>query len=497
MSDRIYLAVDLGAESGRVMAGSWNGRTLRIQEVHRFANGPVQIADSIRWDVLRLWAEIQSGLRRAAEQYGGSIVSVGVDSWGVDYVLLSAHEEILGQPYHYRDRRTRGMMAKAFQRVPRAEIFAQTGVQFMEINTLYQLLAAQEETPEVLQNASSLLMVPDFLHWCLCGSKVVEFTNGTTSQCLDPVRLGWATEMLSRMCLPTEIFPPIVMPGQKLGYLRPSVSDATNLGNIPVIAPPTHDTASAVAGTPSASTGKADWAYISSGTWSLIGVETQQPSLSRRTLEFNLTNEGGLDRTYRLLKNVMGLWLVQQCKRSLDATGKKRSYAELESAAAEAPPLRSFVDPDDERFLNPTEMPAAIREFCRETGQPVPQNEGETIRCALESLALKYRMVLGWVEELMGTRINVVHIIGGGSRNRLLNQMTADACQRRVVAGPVEATALGNMLVQVRASGELSSLNDMREVVRDSCEVACYEPAQPQQWQEAAGRFETLLSCGN
>jgi rhamnulokinase len=494
MSGRVYLAVDLGAESGRVMAGIWNGRTLGIQEVHRFSNGPVRIADSLRWDVLRLWSEIQSGLRRAAEQHGDRISSVGVDSWGVDFVLLSSHDEILGQPYHYRDDRNRGMMAKAFQRVPRAEIFSQTGLQFMEINTLYQLLAIQEKTPELFDSAKCLLMIPDFFHWCLCGSRVVEFTNGTTSQCLHPLRRDWATEMLTRLCLPAEIFPKIVTPGERLGTLRPSVSEATRLGNLPVIAPPTHDTASAVAGAPSANTGKTNWAYVSSGTWSLIGVETLEASLSKRTLELNLTNEGGLDGTYRLLKNVMGLWLVQQCKWSLDAMGKTHSYPELETSAANAAPLRCFVDPDDDRFLNPADMPAAIRGFCRETGQPVPESEGELIRCALESLALKYRVVLGWLEELTGNRIEVIHIIGGGSQNRLLNQMTADACRRRVITGPVEATAFGNLLVQARASGELGSLGEMREVVRRSCKVDRYEPACSSQWQEAADRFEELLA---
>jgi rhamnulokinase len=492
MAESVYLAVDLGAESGRVMAGTWNGRTLGIQEVHRFSNGPVQIADSIRWDVLRLWSEIQIGLRRAAEQYGDRIVSVGVDSWGVDFVLLSPHDEILGQPYHYRDARNRGMMAKAFQRVPRADIFAQTGLQFMELNTLYQLLAVQEKTPELLDGADRLLLIPDFFHWCLCGSKVVEFTNGTTSQCLHPLRRNWATEMLQRLGLPIGMFPDIVTPGQKLGRLRPSVSESTRLGNLQVIAPPTHDTASAVAGTPSASTGKTDWAYVSSGTWSLIGVETQEASLSHRTLELNLTNEGGLDGTYRLLKNVMGLWLVQQCKRSLDATGRTISYSELQELAAKAAPLRSLVDPDDSRFLNPADMPAAIQGFCRETGQPVPQSEGELIRCALESLALKYRVVLGWLEELTGNRIETLHIIGGGAQNRLLNQMTADACQRRVITGPVEATTFGNLLVQIRASGELSSLSEIRDVVRGSCAVAYYEPAISPQWQEAIDRFRGL-----
>lgn len=489
---RIYLAIDLGAESGRVVAGLWNGKTIRLEEIHRFPNGPVYLGDSLRWDVVRLWAEIQNGLSLAARKYGKGIVSVGADTWGVDYVLLSRSDEMLGQPFAYRDARTNGMMEKAFRKVPRTKIFAQTGLQFMQFNTLYQLLAHQQACPEMLEKADALLLMPDFIHWALCGSRVVEFTNGTTTQCMHPLTRNWATGLLKRFGLPTGIFPKVVPPGTRLGVLRAGLAERTGLSKINVVAPPTHDTASAVAGVPTANTGKANWAYLSSGTWSLMGVEVKQASLGARTQELNLTNEGGLDGTYRLLKNIMGLWLVQQCKRAFDARGRKYEYGELARLAAKAPALRSIVNPDDARFLNPPDMPKAIQAFCRETKQPVPRTEGELVRCAYESLALKYREVLGWLEELAGTGIEVIHIVGGGSQSRILNQFTADACQRPVVTGPVEATAMGNLLVQVRASGELSSLAEMRQVIRRSSDVAVFKPGKAAAWEDASARFARL-----
>jgi rhamnulokinase len=303
---------------------------------------------------------------------------------------------------------------------------------------------------------------------------------------MNPLTRNWAGGLLKQFGLPTRIFPKIVPPGTNLGALRPGLAAATGLRGVKVIAPPSHDTASAVAGVPTANTGKANWAYLSSGTWSLMGVEARQASLTPRTQDLNLTNEGGLDGTYRLLKNIMGLWLVQQCKRSFDARGKRREYAALAKLAARSPALRSLVDPDDNRFLNPADMPRAIQDFCHETRQPLPRTEGQLVRCAYESLALKYRQVLGWLEELTGNRIEVLHIVGGGSRSPILNQFTADACQRPVVAGPVEATAMGNLLVQVRASGELSSLAEMRQVVRKSSEVITFEPGEAEAWEAAA-----------
>jgi len=492
MKEKVYLGIDLGAESGRVMAGLWNGKTIRLEELHRFPNGGVNIADTLRWDVLRLWAEIQNGLAIAAKKFGNSIVSIGVDTWGVDFVLLDKHGEMLELPYHYRDTRTRGMMEHAFSRVPRAEIFAQTGLQFMELNTLYQLLALQKQNPELLAAADCFLMIPDFLNWCLCGERAVEFTNGSTTQCLHPLTRNWSFDLLEKFGLPVKIFPRIVQPGTNLGLLRESVAEKTGLPRVPIFAPPTHDTGAAVAGVPTANTGKTNWAYISSGTWSLMGIESKNALLGERVLQLNLTNEGGIDGTYRVLKNITGLWLVQQCKRAFESHGKNFSYDELVSLASQTAPLRSLVEPDDACFLNPPDMPKAIQNFCRETNQPVPPSEGEIVRCAFESLALKYRTVLGWLEEVGGHRIEVIHIVGGGSRNELLNQFTADACGRPVVAGPIETTVLGNLLVQVRASGELDSLSEMRRIILESNELITFEPKNSAEWDEAFERFSNL-----
>lgn len=493
MAEACYLALDLGAESGRLLAGRFDGRTVHLEDIHRFPNGPVNVAETLRWDLLRLWSEIQVGLTRAAGQYGTSIVSVGVDTWGVDYVLLSKTGEMLGLPYCYRDARTRGHMEAAFGRVPRAEIFAQTGLQFMEINSLYQLLAFQRSNPALLNLADKFLMIPDVFHWLLCGSQVVEFTNATTTQCFHAVNRTWAYDLLRRFELPTQMFPEVVDPGTKLGRLRDSVAQRTNLPRIEVVAPATHDTGSAVAAVPTELTGTARWAYISSGTWSLLGLELPQAVLTPRAMELNVTNEGGIDGTYRLLKNIMGLWLVQECRRAFERNGQHVDYAALTNLAAAAPPFRSLVDPDSAEFLAPADMPAALRDWCQKTGQPIPDSPGTLVRCCLESLALKYRMVLGWMEELSGERVEVVHVVGGGSHNELLNQFTANATGRLVIAGPAEATALGNVLMQARTAGHVRTLADIREVVRQSSTLKRYEPRDEGAWNDAYARFVDLI----
>ena len=494
MAERCYLAVDLGAESGRVVAGLFDGTRLRLEEIHRFANGPVHVADSLRWDVLRLWTEVQSGLAKASQSFGNDAISVGVDTWGVDFVLLARGGEMLGNPYHYRDPRTAGVMDRMFSRVPRKDIFGTTGLQFMPINTLYQLIAMQQSNPTVMAQAERFLMMPDLFHWLLCGSQVVEFTNATTSQCLDATTRTWAWDMLQKFEIPTTMFPEVVSPGTKLGKLRADVADRCRLPRLNVVAPATHDTGSAVAAVPTEMTGTSSWAYISSGTWSLMGLELPQPILTPRALERNVTNEGGIDGTYRLLKNIMGLWLVQECRRTFERQGKSLNYAELTHLAAESKPFRSLVDPDTAAFLAPADMPAAIADWCQSHGQTAPTSAGEFVRAALESLALKYRMVLGWLEELAGAKVEVIHIVGGGSQNELLNQFAANACGRPVVAGPVEATALGNVLVQARTSGALATLAEMRSVVRASSALQHYEPRDQASWNDAYGRFSELLS---
>ncbi len=492
MPANVYLAVDLGAESGRVIAGLLDGGRIELDELHRFPNGPVDIAGTRRWDVLKLWSDILVGLSKAAQKYGEAIISVGVDTWGVDYVLLTDKDEFVGQPYNYRDDRTQDIMEQAFAKLPQRDIFAQTGLQFMEINTLYQLIAMQLRDPEFLAVANHFLMMPDFFHWLLCGSRVVEFTNATTTQFFHPTNRDWAVDLLRTFDLPVEIFPNVVPPGTTLGPVRDNVAQQTGLERIQVVAPATHDTGSAVVAVPTEQTGQANWAYISSGTWSLIGVEVQEAILTDAALALNVTNEGGVDGTYRLLKNVMGLWLVQQSKRSFEKQGRAYDYSELARLAGEADPFRSLVDPNDSVFLNPDDMAQAIQDWCQQSDQPVPETDGQIIRCALESLALKYRQVLEGIESLTGETVEVIHVVGGGCQNTLLNQFTANACGKPVVAGPIEATALGNVLIQARAAGDVGTLSEIRSIVRNSNELERAEPADSEEWNAAYQRFLKL-----
>jgi len=491
MADKLFLAVDLGASSGRHVAGRFDGQRMTLEECHRFENSPVAAAGHLYWDVLSLWSQIKAGLQVANARYAGQIASVGIDTWGVDFGLLGRGDELLGNPYNYRDCRTEGMLDKAFSLVSREEIFAQTGIQFMQINTLYQLLSMQLSGSPLLQQAKSFLMMPDLFNWLLTGEKVNELTNATTTQCFNPRDRAWAGNLLGRLGIPTHILGRLAEPGTKLGPLRQQVRDELGLGAIDVVLPGTHDTASAVLAVPAEQTAgqRPNWCYISSGTWSLMGVETPEPVINEKSLKLNFTNEGGIGGTTRLLKNIGGLWLVQQCRQAWKSTGRSFTWDELNQLAAEARPLAALVDPDDPSFLAPANMPDAIRAFCRRAGQTAPETEGAVIRCAIESLAMRYRQVLAWLEELIGGRIDVIHIVGGGTQNRLLCQATADACNRRVLAGPVEATALGNVLMQAVSSGDLASVADAREVVRRSFPVEEYNPGDSAAWNDAYQRF--------
>ncbi len=494
-SERVYLGVDLGASSGRVLAGKFDGAKLQLEEVHRFDNGGIPLGDSMYWDVLGLWQHIVDGLRSAASQFGSSIVSVGVDTWGVDFALLGSDDRLLGNPVHYRDARTHGILDKAFAKVPREEIFAASGLQFMEFNTLYQLYAMKRQGSPLLDIAQSFLMMPDLFHWMLTGEKANEMTNATTTQFFNPATGDWSRELLERFGLPTRMLGKIIPPGTRLGRLQSSVADATGMANISVVAPGTHDTASAVMAVPAAGASgeRPDWCYISSGTWSLMGVETPRPIINDKCRELNFTNEGGVGGTIRVLKNIAGLWLVQECRRIWKSQGRDYSWSELVRLAQQAAPLESLIDPDHADFVAPRDMPAAIREYCRSTNQPVPESEGAVIRAALESLALRYRMVHGWLEELVAGPIETIHIVGGGTQNRELCQMAADATGKRVVAGPVEATAIGNVMMQAVAAGDVADIAQAREVIRASFDVEEYTPKHTHAWDEAYGRFEELL----
>jgi rhamnulokinase len=495
MAATCYVPIDLGASSGRHLAAVFDGQRLTLEEIYRFENGPVVDGGRMYWDLLGLWQHIQTGLRAARTKYGERVSSIAVDTWGVDFGLLGRGDELLGNPVCYRDSRTDGLLERAFSIVPREEIFSQTGLQFMQINTLYQLLAMKLQNSPLLEIAQSLLMMPDLFHWLLTGVKANEMTDATTTQFFNPAQGRWATELLERFDLPTRILGTVIQPGTKLGPLLPQVATATGLSNVQVIAPGTHDTASAVMAVPAASKPSTvpDWCYISSGTWSLMGVEVPRPVINEKCLALNFTNEGGVGGTTRLLKNIVGLWLVQECRRVWNLAGTTYSWEHLTQAAAAAKPLAAFINPDDSGFLAPADMPQAIRSICQRTKQTVPADEGAVIRCALESLALQYRRTLESLEGLIGGRIGTIHIVGGGAQNRQLCQMTADACQRRVVAGPVEATAIGNALMQAVAAGEIGSIAQAREVVRRSFPVEEYQPQNTAAWQEAFGRFLAII----
>jgi rhamnulokinase len=489
MSNKL-LAIDLGAESGRGVLGLFDGRQLRLEVVHRFPNGPVRTLDTMHWDVLRLYTEMLTALRRCAADYGG-IDSLGVDTWGVDFALLGRSGTLLGNPRHYRDPHTEGIMEAAFARLPRQEIYRRSGLQFMRFNTLFQLLAMQRDRSPLLDAAETMLMIPDLFHYFFTGIKANEFTDTSTTQLYDPTQKRWSYELMKDFGLPSNILGSVIQPGTVLGPLRGPIAGETGVNPVPVIAPATHDTGSAVAAVPAQGN---SWAYISSGTWSLMGVEIHKPLINDKTLQFNFTNEGGVGGTTRLLKNIMGLWLVQECRRTWEREGRSYSYEELARLAEAAPPFVSLIDPDQASFILPPSMPAAIGEFCRKTGQPAPVEAGAVIRCALESLALRYRWVLERLEELLGQRLDVIHIVGGGSQNSLLCQLAADACNRVVLAGPVEATAIGNVLLQAVGLRLLGSLADAREVVRQSFELRTFTPQSPDRWHEAYQRFLGFLA---
>jgi rhamnulokinase len=483
-----YLAFDFGAESGRAVLATLQSGILTTEEVHRFANEPVEYGGSLHWDAPRLWFEARKALARLGEV---ELAGIGVDAWGVDYALLGESGDLLGNPYHYRDRRTEGIMEEVLGKVGKEEIYEATGIQFMPINTLYQLFVARRRTPKLLEAAKYLLTIPDLLHYWLTGNAVCEFTNATTTQMVDPLKRTWATGLMQRLELPAHLPAPIVEPGSILGTLLPDIAGHTSLAGTSVIAPACHDTGSAVA----AISARDGTAFLSSGTWSLLGTELDSPVITPEALRLNFTNEGGVNGTTRLLKNVMGLWMLQGCRHSWTAQGQSYEYRELIEAAARATSFCHLVDPDDGSFLRPQDMLTAIDTFCTRTGQPVPREPGAYVRVVLESLAFKYRLVLRNLEQLSRTQIRQIRIIGGGSKNRLLNQLTADATGRRVLAGPAEATALGNVAIQILATGGAASLQEVRAMVDRSFPTEVFEPIETDKWDQHAERFEQY--CGS
>jgi len=485
MEQRNYLAIDLGAESGRTILGSLADGKLTLSETYRFPNSPVRLNDGLHWNVLRLWSDIKDGIRKSQPFH-----SLGLDTWAVDFALLDKNGSLLGNPFHYRDARTDGMMDEAFKVMPHAEIFANSGIQFMQLNTLYQLIAAYKSNPALFDVAKTFVTIPDLFNYWLTGELTNEFTNATTTQCFDPRTRDWSTKIITSFNIPTHLFKPTTDPGTQIGTLLPSLAEETGLGVVPVTLPACHDTGSAVVAVPAKNQ---DFVWLSSGTWSIMGAEVNEPCVNEKALEYNFTNEGGVNGTWRLSKNIMGLWLVQECRREWIRQGNEMSFDALTQAAAESEAFLSVIDPDDGAFLAPGDIPSRIQEFCAETNQPVPQTKGEIIRVALESIALKYRFVLERLEELAGKRLDPFHIIGGGTQNRLLNQFTANATRRTVIAGPVEATAIGNILMQAIGMKQLNSLAEAREVVRMSFEPEIYEPQETAAWDEAYARLQKVM----
>jgi rhamnulokinase len=486
MARSVALAVDLGASGGRVVSGAFDGRLLELEEVHRFENFPVSMGGQLVWDLVRLWHEVVVGLRAAAARHGAVVSSVGVDTWGVDFSFLTADDALLANPVCYRDARTRGMLAAAEKIVPREEIFAATGLQFMEISSLYQLLALKQRQPSLLRAADRMLMIPDLFHWLLSGERSNERTNASTTQCLDPRTGDWSRGLLDSFGLPQHVFGPLVEPGADLGELRTEIAADTGLRGVRVIAPGTHDTASAVAAVPAGEppSSRPDWCYVSLGTWALVGAELDRPLITPECLARNFTNEGGIGGTTRLLKNVCGLWLVQQCRAAWQRAGKEWTWDQLTALAAEAPPLVTLIDPNHPSLVAPSDMPEAIRALARASGEPVPESTAAVVRTALESVAAAVRRTLGELDALLGRRVGRVHVVGGGVKNSLLCQMIADATNRPVIAGPVEATAIGNLLVQLVARKGAVDLRHVRQVVRDSFDLVTYEPKAAARWND-------------
>lgn len=478
-----YLAFDFGAESGRAVLARLHSGVITTEEVHRFPNEPVEYAGSLHWDVARLWLEVRRALAKVEET---ELAGIGVDAWGVDYALLGEGGELLQNPYHYRDRRTHGVMEEVFRKVPREDIYAETGIQFMPINTLYQLYASRRDTPRILRAAEHLVTIPDLFHYWLTGKAVCELTNATTTQLVNAMSRTWSTQLMQRLDLPKHLPAPIIEPGTVIGPLLPDIAHSPALAGSAVIAPASHDTGSAVASI-SARDGTA---FLSSGTWSLLGTELDEPVLTSDALRLNFTNEGGVCRTTRLLKNVMGLWMLQCCRQSWTSLGHTYDYRELIELAAREASFQHLVDPDDESFLRPPDMLKAIDDFCVKTHQPPPTAPGAYVRTVLESLAFKYRIVLGNLEGVTRRKISQIRVIGGGSKNRLLNQFTAEATGRTVLAGPAEATALGNAAIQILATGEASSLAEVRAIVERSFPTDIFEPKEPGKWEKHALRFQ-------
>jgi rhamnulokinase len=476
-----FLAFDLGASSGRGIIGTLENDKISLKEVHRFYNGMTRILGSSYWDIFRLYEEIKTGMVKAT-QMKEIPETIGFDTWGVDYALLDKDGQFLGMPYAYRDERTDGAMEEFFKILPADRIYEMTGIQFMQLNTLFQLYAAKRDRLSVMDLAHDLLFVPDIFNYLLTGVKKSEFSFATTTQLYNPREQKWEKELFDALGISVDIMQEIVSSGTVVGKLTPEIMEETHMPEVEIIASVSHDTGAAIASIPAKDS---NFAYISSGTWSLMGIESEVPIITERSRELNFTNEGGVDHTFRVLKNIMGLWLIQECRKEWLREGKDYSFPELVEMAATEQAFEFIINPDDKSFLNPANMPQTIADYCKKNNLKVPQTAGQFARCIFDSLALKYRQTLEGLKEISGKRIEIIHIIGGGSQNQLLCQLTANATGLPVVAGPAEGTALGNIMVQAQAKGYVNGLTQIREVIKNSFEFKEYIPSDTEKWEEA------------
>jgi sugar (pentulose or hexulose) kinase len=487
---RTFLAIDLGASGGKAVAGIFDGNNLSIEEVNRFPNIPAEINNHLHWDVLRIHNDILDSIKKTVDKFGNSFTSVGIDTWGVDFGLLDSEGYLLGNPFHYRDSYTNGIIEKTTQQVSKEKIFELTGAHFEPFNTVFQIMAMKEHRISYLDSAKYLLMMPNLFTYFLTGEITCEFTIATTTQLFDPVKRTWSKELINILQIP-DILPEIHQPGTTIGKTLKTISNYIDK-ELNVVLPASHDTGSAVAAVPIFENENS--MFISSGTWCISGVEVEEAVMDKKLLKYNFTNEGCLGGNYRLLKNVSGLWFVQKCLEVWKEEDPTLDYSKLTQMATEAEPLKNFIDPNDLRFLNPPDMPNEIIAYCKETNQPVPETKGEILRCALQGIALRMKWVVEKLEELTNKKIEAIRIVGGGVRNELFCKLIADATNRNVYAGPVEATSLGNILAQMIAAGEIKNVFEGREIIRKSFEIREYTPSVDERWSILYEKFLKVMA---
>lgn len=484
MTKRV-LAFDFGASSGRAIIGCFDGDKITLEEVHRFSNDPVSVGGTVYWDVLRLFYEIKQGIIKA--KIAGGFDSIGIDTWGVDFGLIDSEGKLMENPVHYRDVRTVGLVDEAFKTMPKEKLYGITGIQFMELNTLFQLISLKKYRPWMLERADKMLFMPDLFGYMLTGKMCAEYSIASTSQLIDLDKRTWSKEILDAFGIKKSVFAPLVQPGTVLGELSKEVCEECGVDPVPVISVCGHDTQSAITSVPCED---GDFAFLSSGTWSLFGTELDKPIVNETSMNINITNEGGFDGSTGFLKNIIGLWLIQESRRQWKREGKEYSYADLEKLALAAEPFKCFIDPDAPEFVPHGNIPERVREFCRKTGQFVPETVGEIMRCIYESLAMKYRLTFEKLRECTERDYPVIHVIGGGTKDGLLCQMTANSCDRTVKAGPIEATVMGNVAVQLMSDGSVKNIGQARKIVADSSELKTFEPKDTDKW---AGAYEDFL----